>query len=179
MTKGMVKGIIFTITLIFGFLIEVEAADEPSRLALSVEAINELEAKQRQLDEREKALAEQAEAIIVQEKILKEKMRRIDDISKKMAERLDGFKSRSQEKIFKLVSIIEEMKSDAAARFFEFVDPNLAVEVLTRIDVKRASKILNKLDKERSARLSELYTGYRSKLKEVETEVSATHQPAS
>ncbi len=133
-------------------------------LALSAEAISELESKQRQLEEREKALDERSEAISVQERILQEKMRRIDKISKKMAERLDQFKARSQEKITKLVSVVEGMKPDAAAKFFESVDPNLAVEVLTRIDTKRASKILNKVDKDRSARLSELYTGYRSKL---------------
>lgn len=149
---------------------EPSMAKKAPVLALSREAINEIEIRQAQLQEQEKILQEREESIKIQEKILSEKMKRIELISEKMAERLDSFKQRSQEKIGKLVSVVEGMKPDAAAKFFESVDPNLAVEVLTRIDTQRASKILNKVDKERSARLSELYTGYRSKIEKEKAE---------
>ena len=149
-----------------------DVARKPNFKALPLSEIGllELEARNRQLEDKARKLDERQRAIEVQERILGNKMKRIEEISEKMAERLETFKKVSQGKIKKLVTVIESMKADAAARYFESVDPHLAVEVLTRIDVKRAAKILNKVDKDRSARLTELYTGYRSTVKPIKKE---------
>lgn len=130
-------------------------------IALTVEALQELDDRKNALDLREKQLAEKARDLEIQEKLLKEKLKKMEDLNKKMAERLDLFKKDHEGRIAKLVTVVEGMKPEAAARYVETLDPTLAVEILTRIKETKASKILNLVDKKVSAKLTELYTGYR------------------
>jgi flagellar motility protein MotE (MotC chaperone) len=133
-------------------------------LALSVEAIKELEDRKVALDQQEKQLNERAHDLDLQEKLLKEKLQKMEDLNRKMAERLDGFKKDHEGRIGKLVIVVEGMKPDAAARYVEALDPELAVEILARIKEAKASKILNLVDKKMGAKLTELYTGYRENM---------------
>jgi flagellar motility protein MotE (MotC chaperone) len=130
-------------------------------LALSAEGIQELEDRKVALDLREKQLAERAHDLELQEKLLKEKLQKMEDLNRKMAERLDGFKKDHEGRIGKLVTVVEGMKPESAARYVEALDPELAVEILARIKEAKASKILNLVDKKLGAKLTELYTGYR------------------
>lgn len=130
-------------------------------LALSAEAIQELEDRKVALDLRERQLNERAHDLELQEKLLKEKLQKMEDLNRKMAERLDGFKKDHEGRIARLVTVVEGMKPDAAARYVEALDPELAVEILARIKEAKASKILNLVDKKMGAKLTELYTGYR------------------
>jgi len=129
-----------------------------------VEAIQELEHRKTALDEREKRLEERGRDLDLQEKLLKEKLKKMEDLNRKMADRLEGFKKEHEARIVKLVAVVEGMKPDAAAQYVENLDPNLAVEILSRISETKASKILNIVDKKKGARLTELYTGYRSSI---------------
>jgi flagellar motility protein MotE (MotC chaperone) len=141
-------------------------ANAPARtstpIALTVEAIQDLETRKQALDERELALSERSKALDLQEKLLKEKLQRMDQLKAKITERLDGFKKEHEEKIGKLVAMVEGMRPQAAAEYLESLDPELAVEVIERIQVAKVSKIMNLLDKKKGAKLSELYTGYRT-----------------
>ncbi|MGZ3652281.1 MAG: MotE family protein [Bdellovibrionota bacterium] len=130
-------------------------------LALSAEAIQELEDRKTALDQRETRLNERAHDLELQEKLLKEKLKKMEDLNRKMAERLDVFKKDHEGRIGKLVTMVEGMKPEAAARYVEALDPDLAVEILARIKEAKASKILNLVDKKMGAKLTELYTGYR------------------
>ena len=140
------------------------AAAKRQPLELDELAVLELEERERRIEEKEKQLEERMQAVAVQEKVLQNKLKRIQEITQKIAERLDNFQKASTGKVEKLVTVIEKMKSGEAAKFFENMDPYLAVAVLARIDVQRAAKIMNQMDKEISAKLSELYTGYRSRM---------------
>lgn len=133
-------------------------------LALSADAIQELEDRKAALDQREKQLNERAHDLELQEKLLREKLKKMEDLNKKMAERLDVFKKDHEERVDKLKTMVEGMKPDAAARYMEALEPELAVEILARINVTKASKILNLVDKKMGARLTELYTGYRDSI---------------
>ncbi|MDD4933990.1 MAG: hypothetical protein PHO89_11085 [Methylacidiphilaceae bacterium] len=135
-------------------------------IALTVEALQEIEERKAALDLREKQLAERAHDLELQEKILKEKLKKMEELGKKMAARLDSFKKDHEERITKLVTVVEGMKPESAARYVEALDPDLAVEILARIKEQKASKILNLVDKKMGARLTELYTGYRESIEE-------------
>lgn len=135
-------------------------------IALTVEGIQELEEKRKSLEEKEKMLTEKQKALELQEKVLKEKLSKMEELNKKMTERLDKFQTGYEEKIVKLVSVIEGMKPQAAAEYVENLDPDLAVEILARIQVLKVSKIMNLVDRKKAARLTELYTGYRQKIDE-------------
>lgn len=145
---------------------EPEKAKVGTPIALTMEAIQEMEERKKSLDARERILNEKAKAMEIQEKVLKEKLSRMEELNKKMTERLDKFKASHEEKIGKLVSVVETMKPQAAAEYVENLDPDLAVEILTRIQVAKAAKIMNLVDRKKSARLTELYTGYRDKIEE-------------
>ena len=146
-----------------------QAAKAPAKkaapaLALSADAIQELEERKAALDLREKQLAERAHDLEIQEKLLREKLKKMEELNRKMAERLDVFMKDHEARVGKLVNVVEGMKPDAAARYVEQLDPDLAVEILARIKEQRASKILNLVDKKLGARLTELYTGYRQSI---------------
>jgi len=138
-------------------------------IALTMEGIQEIEQRKVSLDAREKQLDERARDLELQEKILKEKLKKMEDLNTRMAERLDVFKKDHEGRITKLVAVVEGMKPEAAARYVEALDAHLAVEILTRIKELKASKILNLVDKQKSARLTELYTGYRNSIDEPAT----------
>ncbi len=142
------------------------AKKKSTPIALTMEGIRELEERKVALDAREKALEERARDLDLQEKLLKEKLRKMEELNKKMAERLDTYKKDHEAKIVKLVTVVEGMRPEAAARYVEALDPELAVEILARMKEQRASKILNLLDKQKGARLTELYTGYRDSIEE-------------
>jgi flagellar motility protein MotE (MotC chaperone) len=142
------------------------AAKKATPVALTMEAIQELEDRKNTLDSRERELTERAKNLDVQEKVLKEKLRRMEELNGKMAEKLDGFKKEHEDKIAKLVAVVEGMKPAAAAEYVENLEPELAVEILGRMQVVKASKLLNLVDKKKSARLTEMFTGYRDSLKD-------------
>lgn len=133
-------------------------------IALTVEGIQEMEERKVALDAREKQLDERARDLELQEKLLKEKLKKMEDLNARMAERLDVFKKDHDGRIGKLVTVVEGMKPEMAARYVEALDADLAVQILSRIQIVKASKILNLVDKQKSARLTELYTGYRSSI---------------
>lgn len=133
-------------------------------IALTMEAIQELEERKNSLDARERLMNERAKALEIQEKVLKDKLRRMEELNQKMAERLDGFKKNHDEKVTKLVAVVETMRPQAAAAYVEQLDAELAVAILARMQVQKAAKILNLVDKKMSARLTELYTGYRDSI---------------
>jgi flagellar motility protein MotE (MotC chaperone) len=133
-------------------------------IALTAEAIQELETRKNSLDAREKELAEKAKALEVQEKVILEKLKKMEELNKRMADRLDGYKKEHDQKITKLVTVVENMRPQAAAEYVENLDPDLAVEILSRIQIPKAAKIMNLVDKRKSARLTELYTGYRNSI---------------
>jgi flagellar motility protein MotE (MotC chaperone) len=55
------------------------------------------------------------------------------------------------------------MKPQQAAKVFETIDEDLAVEVLTKMKKKSAADILNLLKADRAQSLSEKYAGYKRK----------------
>lgn len=142
-------------------------------IALTLEGIQELEDRKVALDAREKQLEERARDLEIQEKLLKEKLKKMESLNQRMAERLDVFKKDHEGRIGKLVTVVEGMKPEMAARYVEALDAYLAVEILSRIQTQKASKILNLVDKQKSARLTELYTGYRSTIEELPAPVAA------
>lgn len=140
------------------------AKNTGASITITEEALHEFETRKKQLDARERELEEKSKALDLQEKILKEKLKKMEDLNRKMAERLEKYKKDHEDKLAKMVGMVEAMKPQAAAEYVENLDPDLAVEILSRLEVKKAAKILNLADKKKTARLSEMYTGYRDQV---------------
>jgi len=141
----------------------VRAEDAPKPAAEGAEAVQKA---------AEKAAPKKSNAPLA---LSAEAIQEMEDLNRKMAERLDGFKKDHEGRIGKLVTVVEGMKPEAAARYVEALDPDLAVEILARIKEAKASKILNLVDKKMGAKLTELYTGYR----ESAEEAAPAAQPAT
>ena len=56
------------------------------------------------------------------------------------------------------------MKPQSAAKVFEEIDEDLAVEVLGKMKKKQMAEILNLLKPDKAQRLSERFAGYKAKL---------------
>ena len=152
-------------------------------IALTIEAIQEIDARKAAQDQRERDLEERTRSLDTQEKLLKEKLKKIEELNHRMADKLDAFKKQFEDRVTKLVTVVEGMKPQSAAEYLENLDPQLAVEILARIQIPKASKILNLLDKKKSAKLTELYTGFHDSARDSKddakpiTEKEGTKQP--
>ncbi len=142
------------------------AAKSSTPVALTMEAIEELENRKKLLDARERDLEERAKGLEIQEKVLREKLKRMEELNRKMAERLDSFKKDHEQRVAKLVAVVEGMRPQSAADYVSNLDADLAVEILARIQTAKASKILNLVDKKIGAKLTEMYTGYRQSMQD-------------
>lgn len=141
-------------------------AKSSNPVALTIEAIEELETRKKILDARERDLEERAKGLEIQEKVLREKLKRMEELNRKMAERLDSFKKDHEQRVTKLVAVVEGMRPQSAADYVSNLDADLAVEILSRIQTAKASKILNLVDKKIGAKLTEMYTGYRQSMQD-------------
>ena len=112
-----------------------------------------LEAKQQQVDEQELRLKER-------EKEIERKLKEMERLRAEVSGELDEQRKAGEEKVAKVVSVLETMTPKAASALMETLDDWLSVDVFKRMDTKRVAKIMNLMDKNRSAKLSELMTGY-------------------
>jgi flagellar motility protein MotE (MotC chaperone) len=115
--------------------------------------VSELEGKQRELAEQDTRLKER-------EKEIDRKLKQMEDLRAAVSGELEGQKKNNEERVLKMVSVFETMSPKSASGVLETLDDWLAVEVLKRMDIKKVAKVMNIMDKARSAKLSEMLTGY-------------------
>lgn len=103
-----------------------------------------LERESQALDEARADLKAQLDEIAVQRKGFEERMMSWE--SRRSAERT--------ERLDKLVGIVGEMKADGAATMLEKTKPDLAVDVLLKLEQKRAAEILALIEPGHAAALT-------------------------
>lgn len=128
--------------------------EELNHLTKLAERKKELDAREEELNRLETEMAKQKEEL--QKKIVDlEKMR--SSISNLLEERVKA----DDQKIETLVQFYSNMKPPQAAKVFETIDEDLAVQILGRMKKKNAAEILNLMKAEKAQMFTEKYAGYK------------------
>lgn len=135
-------------------------AETPSAPKTEGEIAKELEQKRAEVEEKEQRLAEEEKRIREREKELDKKIKEMERLRDAVSGELEGQRKSNEERVTKMVTVLETMTPKSASAVLETMDDWLAVEVLKRINVTKMAKIMNIMDKSRSAKLSELLTGF-------------------
>ena len=122
---------------------------------------NKLEERKQQLDVKEKELQRLEEELQEQKLALEKRLRDLEDLRSKISNRLDEKVKVDQEKVDKLVEFYSNMKPVNAAKVFEDIDEDLAVEILNKMKKKSAADIMNLLKSDKAQKLSEKFAGYK------------------
>lgn len=130
--------------------------DELNHLMKLVERKKELDSREEELGRVEAALNEQK--VELQKRINElEKMR--GSISSLLEDRVKA----DEQKIDTLVQFYSNMKPPQAAKIFETIDEDLAVQILGRMKKKNAADILNLMKPEKAQMFTESFAGYKRK----------------
>lgn len=125
--------------------------------------IKDFQERKKQLDLKEEELKKLEAEIVSQRENIDKKIDEVENIRKKITQQLEERVKADEQKIDTLVQVYSQMKPPQAAKVFESIDEDLAVEVLTKMKKKNAAEILNLLKPDRAQSLSEKFAGYRRK----------------
>jgi flagellar motility protein MotE (MotC chaperone) len=122
---------------------------------------NKLEERRKALDFKEQELQKLEEELQKQKSLIEARFKELDQMRDKISERLNEKVKVDQEKVSQLVEVYSNMKAQNAAKVFEEINEDLAVEVLGKMKKKNMADILNLLKPDKAQRLSEKFAGYK------------------
>lgn len=147
------------------------AAVDPAATALApvteskeeLDHLSNLRDKKKELDAREEEIARVEAELQKQQEELSSKVKELQEtrqyISQMLQERVKG----DETKVETLVQMYSNMRPPQAAKVFETLDEDLAIEILGRMKKKSAADIMNLLKPEKAQVFSEKYAGYKRK----------------
>ena len=128
--------------------------EELNHLMKLADRKKELDAREEELNRMETEMAKQKDEL--QKKVADlEKMR--NSISSILEERVKA----DDQKIETLVQFYSNMKPPQAAKVFETIDEDLAVQILGRMKKKNAAEVLNLMKAEKAMMFTEKFAGYK------------------
>lgn len=122
---------------------------------------SKLNERKRELDAREEELNRMDQEIQTQKAELEKKLAEIENTRRNISSVLEEKVKGDDQKVENLVQVYSNMKPQQAAKAFEEMDENLAIEILGRMKKKNAAEIMNLVKSEKVKILSEKYTGYK------------------
>ena len=125
--------------------------------------IKDFQERKKQLDLKEEELKKLEAEVVAQRESIDKKLEEVEAIRKQISQQLEERVKADEQKIDTLVQVYSQMKPPQAAKVFETIDEDLAVEILTKMKKKSAADILNLLKPDRAQSLSEKYAGYKRK----------------
>ena len=128
--------------------------DELNHLMKLVERKKELDSREEELNRVESALNQQKEEL---QKRLNELEKMRGSISSLLEDRVKA----DEKKLETLVQFYSNMKPPQAAKIFETIDEDLAVQILGRMKKKNAADILNLMKPEKAQMFTESFAGYK------------------
>jgi flagellar motility protein MotE (MotC chaperone) len=143
-----------------------EAAKEEKKAALTddeIDHLSKLNARKKELDEREEELARAELELQTQKAELDKRLKDLEDVRRGISSVLEEKVKGDDKKIDTLVQMYSDMKPPQAAKVFETMDEDLAVDILGRMKKKNAADIMNLLKSEKAQVLSEKFAGYKRK----------------
>ncbi len=139
--------------------------------------VKDFKDRKKALDQKEEELKAWETEIISQKNELDTKITEIQNIRKEISAQLEERVKADQAKIDTLVQVYSQMKASQAAKVFESLDEDLAVDILTKMKKKSAADILNLLKADRAQVLSEKYAGYGRKPAQTKNETKTENKP--
>lgn len=120
-----------------------------------------LNARKVELDSREEELKRMEAEIALQREELNKKMKELEEMRANISTVLEDKVKLDETKVETLVQLYTNMKAPQAAKVFETMDEDLAIQILGRMKKKSAADIMNLLKPEKAQILSEMYAGFK------------------
>lgn len=128
-----------------------------------IDHLSKLNERKKELDEREEELARVEQELAAQKEELDKRLKDLEEVRRGISSVLEEKVKGDDKKIDTLVQMYSDMKPPQAAKVFETMDEDLAVEILGRMKKKSAADIMNLLKPEKAQSLSEKFAGYKRK----------------
>lgn len=127
------------------------------------EHLQKLIDRKKELDAREEELNRVEQELVAQKQELEKRMKELEDMRAQISSMLENRVKVDDQKIDTLVQMYSNMKAPQAAKVFETMDEDLAVEIIGRMKKKNAADIMNLLKPEKAQLFSEKFAGYKRK----------------
>ena len=142
---------------------ETPAEVKPSSADEQIDHLTRLTERKKELDDREEELNHMDQELQAQKAELDKRMKELEDVRRGISSVLKDKVEVDSKKVDTLVLMYSDMKAPQAAKVFETMDEDLAVEILGRMKKKNAADIMNLLKPEKAQVLSEKFAGYKRK----------------
>lgn len=129
----------------------------------SFDHFTKLNERKKELDDREEELNRLDQELQTQKAELDKRLKELEDVRRGISSVLEDKVKVDDKKVDTLVLMYSDMKPPQAAKVFETMDEDLAVEILGRMKKKSAADIMNLLKPEKAQVLSEKFAGYKRK----------------
>lgn len=126
-----------------------------------IDHLQKLNDRKKELDAREEELNRMESELQVQRVELEKRLKELEEMRGKISNMLEDRVKADDQKVDTLVQMYSNMKPPQAAKVFETMDEDLAVEILGRMKKKNAADIMNLLKPEKAQILSEMFAGYK------------------
>ncbi|WP_295906143.1 MotE family protein [uncultured Bdellovibrio sp.] len=138
------------------------AAEAPATMSSAeIDHLKKLNERKKELDAREEELNRMESELQVQKVDLEKRLKELEEMRTKISSMLEDRVKADDQKVDTLVQMYSNMKPPQAAKVFETMDEDLAVEILGRMKKKNAADIMNLLKPEKAQVLSEMFAGYK------------------
>ncbi len=141
-----------------------EVASEVVKKEFSDEDIShfaKLNERKRELDAREEELNRLEQELTKQKAEMAQRLKDLEGTRRQISSVLEEKVHGDDKKVDSLVQMYSNMKPQQAAKVFETMDEDLAIEILGRMKKKPAAEILNLVKAEKAQVLSEKFAGYK------------------
>jgi flagellar motility protein MotE (MotC chaperone) len=155
------------------------AADETKKDSSGedLDHLTKLNDRKKELDSREEELNRMEQELQVQKGELEKRMKELSEMRTQISSVLEDRVKVDDTKIDTLVQMYSNMKAPQAAKVFETMDEDLAVEIVGRMKKKNAADIMNLLKPEKAQIFSEKYAGYKREPAQKARQPAATTAP--
>lgn len=117
--------------------------------------------RKKELDAREEEINRVESELIEQKEALQKKLAELENMRANISSMLEERVKADDQKIETLVQFYSNMKPPQAAKIFETIDEDLAVQILGRMKKKSAADILNLMKAEKAQMFTEKFAGYK------------------
>lgn len=141
---------------------QLEKVEVPAALSsVEIDHLQKLNERKKELDAREEELNRMETELGTQKVELEKRLKDLEEMRTRISSILEERVKADAEKVDTLVQMYTNMKPPQAAKVFETMDEDLAIEILGRMKKKNAADIMNLLKPEKAQILSEMFAGYK------------------
>lgn len=129
--------------------------------AETLDHLSKLNERKKELDAKEEELARVETELQKQREELEARLRDLNGVREKISGILEERVKVDEQKVDNLVQMFSTMKPPQAAKVFESLDEDLAIDIMSKMKKKNAAEIMNLLKPEKAKVISEKYAGYK------------------